>query len=65
MARKTMEKPEAEFVEEHPRQSFKWVKGDSGNTYLCPIDALKDCEHATEEQLKSMCVDESMNPQNE
>ena len=65
MAQKTIEKPENEVLEEHPRQSFKWVKADSGSTYLCPIDVLKGCKHPTEEQLKNMCVDESMNPQNE
>lgn len=42
-----------------------WIKADSGNTYLCPVDALKDIKDPTEEQLKSICIEESMNPQND
>ncbi len=42
----------------------KWVKGASGNTYLCPVDALKRLDNPTEDQLKMICVDESENPQN-
>ena len=46
--------------------SVKWMKGNSGSTYLCPIDALKKLpENPTEEQLKMICVDESENPQND
>jgi hypothetical protein len=45
--------------------SVRWIKGESGNTYLCPVDALKDLDNPTEEQLKSICVEESMNPQND
>ena len=45
--------------------SVKWMKADSGNTYLCPVDALGRLENPTEEQLKMICVDESENPQNE
>ena len=45
--------------------SVKWVKGESGNTYLCPVDALNRLDNPTEEQLKLICVDESENPQNE
>ena len=44
---------------------LKWVKGDSGTTYLCPVDALKKLNNPTEDQLKIMCVDESDNPQND
>jgi hypothetical protein len=43
----------------------KWVKGASGTTYLCPVDALKRLSKPTEEQLKMICVDESKNPQND
>ena len=43
----------------------KWVKGASGNTYLCPVDALRRLDNPTEEQLKMICVDESENPQND
>ena len=31
----------------------------------CPVEALRRLENPTEEQLKMICVDESMNPQNE
>lgn len=44
---------------------LKWIKAPSGNTYLCPVDALKRLKNPTEEQLKVMCVDESRNPQND
>jgi hypothetical protein len=42
----------------------EWVKGESGTTYLCPIHALKDIDNPTEEQLRSLCIDESLDPQN-
>jgi hypothetical protein len=45
--------------------SVKWVRGDSGRTYLCPVDALKRFNNPTEDQLKTICVDESENPQND
>jgi hypothetical protein len=45
--------------------SVRWIKADSGNTYLCPVDALSRMENPSEEQLKTICVDESMNPQND
>ena len=45
--------------------SVKWIKGDSGITYLCPVSALERIEKPTEEQLKTICVDESKNPQND
>ena len=45
--------------------SVKWIKGGSGNTYLCPVDALDRLKNPTEEQLKMICVDESQNPQND
>ena len=43
----------------------KWIKAESGSTYLCPVDALDRIENPTEDQLKLMCIDESDNPQNE
>ena len=45
--------------------SVKWIKSDSGNTYLCPVEALKRIDDPSEDQLKLICVDESMNPQND
>ena len=47
------------------RQSFKWIKSDSGSTYLCQVDALRGIDNPTEDQLRSLCVDESLNPQND
>jgi len=43
----------------------KWIKAQSGNTYLCPVDALKRLQTPTEEQLKMICIEESRNPQND
>jgi hypothetical protein len=45
--------------------SVKWIKAESGTTYLCPVDSLRRLEDPNEEQLKMICVDESMNPQND
>ena len=45
--------------------SVKWIKADSGSTYLCPVDALGRLGSPSEEQLKMICVDESENPQND
>ena len=45
--------------------SVKWIKAESGTTYLCPVSALDRLENPSEEQLKTICVEESMNPQNE
>jgi hypothetical protein len=43
----------------------KWIKAQSGNTYLCPVDALSRLDSPNEEDLKKICVDESDNPHNE
>ena len=43
----------------------KWVKGDSGTTYLCPTAALKRLSDPKEADLKKICVEESENPQND
>ncbi len=43
----------------------RWIKARSGNTYLCPVDALDRLSNPTEDQLRIMCVDESLNPQND
>lgn len=45
--------------------SLKWIKADSGNTYLCPAAAYDKLKTVTEEDLKKICVEESMNPQND
>ena len=43
----------------------QWVKGESGTTYLCPIASLSRLAGPSEHDLKTICVDESQNPQNE
>ena len=43
--------------------SVKWIKAQSGSTYLCPVDALKKLKNPSETDLKTICVDESENPQ--
>ena len=43
----------------------KWVKADSGTSYLCPLAAFERLENPKEEDLKKICVDESQNPQND
>jgi hypothetical protein len=45
--------------------SVKWIRAESGTTYLCPLESLKRLKSPTEDQLKMICVDESQNPQNE
>lgn len=45
--------------------AVKWIKGQSGNTYLCPVAALNRLDNPSEDQLKLICVDESTNPQND
>ncbi|MGD8440692.1 MAG: hypothetical protein PVG53_09155 [Holophagae bacterium] len=52
-------------VEFKKQLNVKWVKGESGNTYLCPVDALNRLSNPTEDQLKTICVDESANPHNQ
>jgi hypothetical protein len=45
--------------------SVRWIKADSGTTYLCPVSALDRIDRSAEDQLKMICVEESMNPQND
>ena len=62
-----MAKPETHESKEEFKKTLgvKWIKAKSGNTYLCPVTALKRLAKPTEDQLKMICVDESQNPQNE
>ncbi len=43
--------------------AVKWVRAQSGNTYLCPVDAISRIEQPTEEDYKRLCLNESDNPQ--
>ena len=48
------------------RQGFEWIQSqNTGNSYLCPVGSIQDKTHATDAQLKKVCVDESRNPQND
>ena len=43
----------------------KWVRAESGTSYLCPVTAYAKLQNPREEDLKKICVDESNNPQND
>ena len=47
------------------RISLAWVRGDSGSTYLCPVDSLRRLDAPSESDLQLICVDESDNPHND
>ncbi len=47
------------------RISVKWIKAESGNTYLCPANVMEKLDNPTEEDLMRYCVNESENPQND
>ena len=49
----------------HISVSMKWIKAESGNTYICPTDAFKKSDNPSEEELMRLCVNESCNPQND
>ncbi len=58
----------ADELQEFKREiGVKWVKADSGTSYLCPLPAFKrlGTENPSESDLKKICVDESQNPQND
>ena len=56
---------EQEMDQEFTKEiGVKWIKADSGNTYLCPVDALNRLGDPKEDQLKLICVNESENPEN-
>ena len=40
-------------------KKFVWVTDNTGNKFICPIEALKDPKHATEDELKE-CVDDAL-----
>ena len=47
------------------RIALEWIKAESGNTYICSVDALKGINSPTEDDLRRLCVEESNNPQND
>ena len=50
---------------EFTRRSFKWIKSETGTTYLCPVDAIKGRSLSADEELSAVCVDESLSPHND
>ena len=56
----------SETLNEFKRElGVKWIRSESGTTYLCPVAALNRLNDPNEDQLKLICVDESLNPQND
>ena len=48
--------------EKDKRKPYVWVKDAQGKEFLCPADALREPEDATEEALES-CIDvEALKP---
>ena len=48
------------------KTGYEWIKSDkTGVSYLCPTGSIKDKKTATDEDLKEVCIDESLNPHNE
>ena len=45
--------------------ALKWIKAESGETYLCNLSALEQIENPTEDDLRHLCMRESDNPQND
>ena len=39
-------------------KKFVYVTDNAGNKFICPLEALKDPKHASEEELKE-CVDDA------
>jgi hypothetical protein len=53
-----------QYTERKQGLGMKWVKGETGKLYVCPIDVLSKLDNPTEEDLEKYCMDESLNPQN-
>jgi len=47
------------MVEKEKKDLWVRVKDDAGNEFICPLNALKDRQSATEEELDS-CVDDAV-----
>jgi hypothetical protein len=55
-----------ESQERKSNVGLKWIKADdSDSTYLCPTDKLSGLRGTSDAELRSICVDESQNPQND
>ena len=47
------------MVEKEKKEVWVRVKDDAGNEFICPLNALKDRQSATEEELGN-CVDDAV-----
>jgi hypothetical protein len=56
-----------ENIEERKKKlGYEWIKSEkTGVSYLCPVGSIEDKRKASDEDLKKVCIDESMNPQND
>ena len=45
--------------------NVRWIKAESGNTYLCPASEADRFDNPSEDDLRAVCVNESENPHNE
>lgn len=62
----TGELPMTDSTNTHKQElGIKWIRAESGRTYLCPVGALDRVENPSEQDLREFCVDESRNPHNE
>ncbi len=52
----------AEAYQPTKRQQFVWVKDKAGNEFVCPMDALRDPNSVSSEELKN-CIDDAKSPQ--
>ena len=50
---------EANMAEKVKKDLWVRVKDDAGNEFICPLNALKDRQSATEEELDN-CVDDAI-----
>ena len=55
----TEPKSEANMAEKEKRDVWVRVKDDAGNEFICPLNALKDRQSATDDELDN-CVDDAI-----
>jgi len=54
------------YYENKSVSGIEWIKSrETGRTYLCPTGAIANKSSASEEELRTSCLDESENPQND
>lgn len=44
---------------------FVWVQAESGEGYLCPVDAIENTEGLSEDELRKHCFGDSTRPWND